>query len=124
MSNKKSLQTNPKMIWEERLFAINKQMEIDFALLRNKYEKTLTETRTMIKANNDIFNKFYKFASSHEKYLNEIARKMIDIEETIDNVFLAIRQNEFLQAHYPAQHGYADMKIIGKHPAKLKEIKP
>ena len=37
-------------------------------------------------------------------------------EETLCNVLLAIRQNEYLQAWYPEQAGYPEMKIVGRHP--------
>jgi hypothetical protein len=36
------------------------------------------------------------------------------------NVLLAIRQNEYLQAWYPAQQGYPEMKVVGSHPYKTK----
>jgi hypothetical protein len=39
-------------------------------------------------------------------------------EESLGLMLLAIKQNQFLHTDYPAQHGYPDMKIAGKHPAK------
>ena len=109
---------------EEMVLELIKKYETDFKSIRNKYDKILAETRAITKANNQIFNKFYKFASAHEKYLQEIARKMSDVDETMGNVLMAIRQNEFLQAHYPEQHGFSAMNVIGKHPAKLMKAKP
>lgn len=43
-------------------------------------------------------------------------------EETFSNVLLAIRQNEFLQAYYPPQKGYPEMKVVGRHPCSTKKI--
>lgn len=46
-----------------------------------------------------------------------------NVEATLCNVLLAIRQNEYLQAWYPAQQGYPEMKVTGKHPIKIKREK-
>jgi hypothetical protein len=37
-------------------------------------------------------------------------------EDTLLNVLVAIRQNEALQAWYPPQQGYPEMKVVGSHP--------
>lgn len=44
------------------------------------------------------------------------------IEETLNNVLVAIKQNEYLQAWYPEQHGYTAGKVTGMHPAKMEAI--
>jgi ElaB/YqjD/DUF883 family membrane-anchored ribosome-binding protein len=59
----------------------------------------------------------HKFA--HQNHVLDVTRKVTSsCDDTLLNVLLAIRQNEYLQAYYPAQHGYPDMKITGSHPAK------
>ncbi len=37
-------------------------------------------------------------------------------EDTVCNVLLAIRQNQFLQAWYPAQKKSPEMHVSGSHP--------
>ncbi len=37
-------------------------------------------------------------------------------EDTVCNVLLAIRQNQFLQAWYPAQPNSSEMYVSGSHP--------
>ena len=57
----------------------------------------------------------------HEKHKNimkEISSTNKNVEETVCNVLLAIRQNEYLQAYYPEQLGFKEMKVVGKHPSK------
>lgn len=57
----------------------------------------ISDTREMVKQNNKVTD---------------------NVDETLGNVLLAIRQNEYLKAWYPAQHGFPEMKVEGKHPAK------
>jgi hypothetical protein len=56
----------------------------------------------------------------HEKYLSDLKETNRNVEETLINVLLAIRQTEILQAWYPAQKGFPEMKVIGSHPIKVK----
>lgn len=53
------------------------------------------------------------------EFLTEITRLNANIDETLGNVLLAIRQNEYLQAHYPAQNGFPELKVVGRHPSKI-----
>lgn len=56
---------------------------------------------------------------SHQNHVLDVTRKVTaSCDDTLLNVLLAIRQNEYLQAYYPEQHGYAEMKLTGPHPAK------
>ena len=59
-------------------------------------------------------------AKEQKDFLQEISRTNTNVDETLGNVLLAIRQNEYLQAHYPAQLGYPEMKVVGKHPINIK----
>lgn len=61
-----------------------------------------------------------KTLKEQSESLKEIANTNSNIDETQCNVLLAIRQNEYLQAQYEAQHGYSAMKVIGTHPCKIK----
>jgi len=58
----------------------------------------------------------------HEQEIGKIVPITTLLEETTMNVLLAIRQNDYLQAWYPAQQGYAQMKVAGPHPAKLSAV--
>ena len=53
-------------------------------------------------------------------FIEEVSKTNANVDETLGNVLLAIRQNEYLQAHYPAQQGYPEMKVVGKHPLNIK----
>ena len=55
------------------------------------------------------------------EYLAEIKKTCECVEDTLLNVLLAIRQNEYLQAYYPAQNGYNEMKVTGTHPSKTRK---
>ena len=67
--------------------------------------------------------KVYKLFDMKTKRLTASLDKITDInqviEETLTNVLLAIRQNEYLQAWYPEQHGYPEMKVVGTHPSNI-----
>lgn len=57
--------------------------------------------------------------ADHKQFLSEIMRKMESIDEMMSCILVAVRQNEYLQTYYPAQHGFPEMKCGGIHPAKL-----
>ena len=59
-----------------------------------------------------------KSMKCQEEVLRENCRHTANVDESLGNVLLAIRQNEYLQAWHPAQHGFPEMKVAGKHPAK------
>lgn len=60
---------------------------------------------------------------AHEKFLEKIEKSNENMDETLANVLLAIKQNEYLQAWYPKQSGFPEMKVVGKHPLKLMQEK-
>ena len=95
-----------------------------------KSNKTLSEMRRnydrISKACEKIAQENYtatKFMLEEFKCYGELFKHMTstieNIDETLGNVLLAIRQNEYLQAYYPAQHEYPDLKVVGKHPVKI-----
>lgn len=88
----------------------------------------IKETKNFLKnASRSIFKfeKMYidlsKKMTAHEKYLKDILDSNQILDETVGNVLVAIRQNEYLQAWYPSQHGFVAMKVAGCHPAKTKK---
>jgi lysyl-tRNA synthetase class I len=54
-----------------------------------------------------------------EERLKSVISTNENVEDTLMNVLAAIRQNEYLQAWYPAQCGFPEMKVTGSHPAKI-----
>lgn len=66
-------------------------------------------------------SKIMNKVDSHEKFLKDILGKMESIDEMMGLILVAIRQNEYLQAYYPEQHGFPAGKYAGLHPAKLME---
>jgi len=60
---------------------------------------------------------------AHNEFLRKLTEINANVEDTLMNVLLAIRQNEYLQAHYPAQCGAKEMMVVGTHPlAHKREI--
>ncbi len=52
------------------------------------------------------------------KFLEKITKTNENVEEALCNVLLAIRQNEYLQAWYPAQNGIPEQRVVGKYVPK------
>lgn len=50
-----------------------------------------------------------------QRTLDRVIRICENVDETLCNVLLAIRQNEYLQAWYPAQLGQKEQKVVGKY---------
>jgi len=83
------------------------QANLNLALGKiNSWDKRLTKITT---ANECV-----------ERAIRKMTELNIDIEETLSNVLLAVRQNEYLQAWYPEQQGHPEMKVIGRHPCQAK----
>lgn len=89
--------------------------------LRRFLDTTNRHIKSQTKKNNETLRDVYQTVSSHEKKLKEMIKTIQCVDETLCNVLMAIRQNEYLQAYYPAQHGFPDLKVVGTHPAKTTE---
>lgn len=68
-----------------------------------------------------IRNDFLKMIDEMNQSLARSVEISQSCEENLLNVLLAIKQNEYLQAYYPAQRGYPEMKVVGVHPSKIKQ---
>jgi hypothetical protein len=66
-----------------------------------------------------IFLSLEKLMGAHLEQMKEMTRINQLVDESLGNVLLAIRQNEYLQAYYPQQHGFKAMKVSGIHPANI-----
>lgn len=84
------------------------------------FAESFKQLKSSINANAKTANYIHGSLLKHEKYLKALKQSNENVEETLANVLLAIKQNEYLQAWYPAQLGYPEMKVTGKHPAKVK----
>lgn len=78
--------------------------------------KLVSDVEEITKENQESILLIKKEISSYETKIREMAEIMTNVDETLGNVFLAIRQNEYLQAYYPEQLGYPTMKVAGTHP--------
>jgi hypothetical protein len=47
--------------------------------------------------------------------MEEVAKVVSFAEETLMNVLIAIRQNEYLHALYPAQNGKPEQEVVGRY---------
>lgn len=90
----------------QKISSTNRQTQ---KLLIEKFEKQERKVFALI----DTLTKKVNHYTAEAKKLRQINE---DIEETLTNVLLAIRQNEYLQAWYPSQGGYPEMKVTGNHP--------
>lgn len=54
--------------------------------------------------------------------LDRICKLNEEVEATLCNVMLAIKQNSYLQAWYPEQQGFEEGLYSGVHPVKQKRI--
>lgn len=86
------------------------------------FKQSFKELKLAIKKNASVANYIHGSLIKYEKTLKEIKSTNENVEETLANVLLAIRQNEYLQAWHPEQHEFPAMKVTGKHPAKGKKI--
>lgn len=75
--------------------------------LLDDIEKTNRQTK-------DIMQKMDKHLLNEGQYLKKSNELLGYVDETLTNVLLAIRQNEYMQAYYPAQHGEPAKKVVGK----------
>lgn len=101
----------------EKIYADNKKLLRE---TKNWFQQSQMKLSQAIKKNAETANYIHGTVLKHEKYLKSLKASNENVEETLANVLMAIKQNEYLQAWYPAQHGYPDMKVTGKHPAKVK----
>lgn len=114
-------------IFDEMVENCNHLQRTALDLLRKTsalYEKLEHEMRDL-KKDSGILLKTVTQKFAHQNHVLDVTRKVTSsCDDTLLNVLLAIRQNEYLQAYYPAQHGYPEMKLTGTHPAKITGKKP
>ncbi len=111
---------------EELLSKLSDKIYADNRHLLKETKKFFADSfknlRASINKNAQVANYVHGTVLKHEKFLKELNKSNQNLEEALANVLLAIKQNEYLQAWYPAQHGYPDLKVTGKHPAKVKVV--
>lgn len=67
-----------------------------------------------------VFSEIKRILKNHDQRITKLTEINDNVDQTLTNVLFAIRQNEYLQAWYPAQSGYPEMKVVGTHPAQAK----
>lgn len=72
--------------------------------------------------NEVLTNEIRDLLATYNKRMHDFAQVTATAEQTMVNVLAAIRQNEYLQAYYPAQGGIPEMKVSGKHPLQEKRV--
>ena len=93
---------------------LEKNLQKKIAEERVLLDRILRECKTQTKN----FSEMIKIIKSYEEHVRKLTYTAECAEETLLNVLVAIRQNESLQAHVPAQHGYPEMQLAGIHPAR------
>ena len=69
----------------------------------------------MSKKEERILEKVQARIDAHQEQLHQMLDVLRNVDETLCNVLFAIRQNEYLQAWYPAQGGVEEQKVVGKY---------
>jgi hypothetical protein len=94
-----------------------------YEMLKKTYslhEKIQNEIKDVKKETESLLAMVTKKFKEHSEIISKSVLVSETTEETLLNVLTAIRQNEYLQAWYPAQQGYPEMKVVGAHPSKQK----
>ncbi len=87
---------------------------------RGVLQKARFILKEMARKEEKILKKIDTALKCHEAVLERILQVNQNAEETLCNVLLAIRQNEYLQAWYPAQQGQPEQKVVGKYVVQKK----
>ena len=82
------------------------------------HQKMESEIREVKKETTSLLAMLTKRLNEQKEAISKSISVSENSEETLLNVLLAIRQNEYLQAWYPEQHGFPEMNVIGSHPIK------
>ena len=83
------------------------------------YEKLEKEMRDLKLDSVTLLRTVTQKFTTQTQVIDDLRKITISTEDALLNVLLAIRQNEYLQAYYPEQHGYQSMKVTGTHLAKI-----
>lgn len=78
------------------------------------------EVSVFLRKANKLMLEAKKDQRKQEDFLSKIAYTNENVEETLCNVLLAIRQCEFLKAWYPAQQGQKEQYVVGKYQESKK----
>lgn len=87
--------------------------------LRRNMGHIQSQTTQCMKSCSHQIEQINELLKTYAAVFSESARVSENVNETLGAVLLAIRQNEYLQAYYPEQHGFKAGKYTGQHPAKL-----
>jgi len=90
---------------------------------RCSYESMKRQFSSLVRQFKETNKTIVENCLKQTEYLKSLEKSNENVNETLLNVLLAIRQNEYLQAWYPEQHGFPEMKVSGTHPAKLMKVK-
>lgn len=117
---KKPFSNKQDLTEEEKSF--QNRLDIFDSILRHldlTVKKIDSRNDTFIKKTSLSVTELVKKMKEFEEIIKKVKTTNENVDESLCNVLLAIRQNEYLQAWYPEQHGYPEMKVTGIHPAKI-----
>ena len=89
--------------------------------MRRAIAKINADVVRLLRENNEVVKNCLATAKATATQTKNYKSTMENVEDTLLNVLVAIRQNEYLQAWYPPQKGHPAMKVIGTHPLHQKE---
>jgi len=108
---------------KEQIEKFKQQMRSEkakFDAIFKRCEGMVQHVRKKIDSHDKTLLEVKKENIRHTQFLEKILKSHEILDKTVCNVLLAIRQNEYLQAWYPAQKGIQEMQVVGLHP--LEEV--
>jgi len=103
--------------------SIERNREAMYTGQRHVLQKARAILAGMGKKEEKLFERIQGVMEGHVTVLQDILSVNRNVDETLCNVLMAIRQNEYLQAYYPSQNGLEDQHVVGKYVGKVKNIK-
>lgn len=105
--------------------AILERLDKELENVRRHFIRTHTEAfqEEMGKVNARVdaaLSRIIGIIDQYDKNIKKSQQIIETAEQTLCNVLLAIRQNEYLHAWYPAQGGEPEQKVVGRHPLQEK----
>lgn len=117
-------ESNEKKLTKEEVLAQSLKAEKEYnrkflSDMRRFQEGMNRKFKSVCNKNDKTAAKVLSIINDYYKQISEVMYTIQCVDESLCNVLLAIRQNEYLQAWHPEQHDCPELKVVGRHPAKI-----
>lgn len=100
--------------------SVEKRLEAFCCRYGKEFDSLVKKQRDFMEKVDANFSEIRKLMKMYDEKFIKYTKVSEEVEQTLMNVFLAIRQNEYLQAYYPPQDGFKEMNVVGTHPLQAK----